>query len=187
MDKKQYFEKYDWLITKTQSILEHYSCPELCNANCCKNYNINFTKKEYEKIFEKGSTEITDILKSNAVDSPRSEFYKMLPAAVCPLLIDSKCRIYEYRPESCRKFPFATSQDTESGHVLLLFLCPMSVNIIRDYAQWYNSVNSMDDQLKNIYEQYKNIEGRRDGYIILDENTLDLFIAFLEGTGSCKS
>lgn len=174
VDRKQLFEKYNWLISKTQSILEHYSCPESCNASCCKNYNINFTKKEYEKIFEKGDTEIREVLKSNAVDSHRSEFYKMLSTAICPLLIDSKCRIYEYRPESCRKFPFVTTPDTESEYVLLLFLCTMSVNIIRDYAQWYNSVNSiMDDQLKNIYEQYKNIKGRADGYIILNENDLE--------------
>ncbi|HII81223.1 MAG TPA: YkgJ family cysteine cluster protein, partial [Methanosarcina sp.] len=28
MDKRQRSDKYDWLISKTQSILKHYSCPE---------------------------------------------------------------------------------------------------------------------------------------------------------------
>ncbi|MCQ1535471.1 YkgJ family cysteine cluster protein [Methanosarcina sp. KYL-1] len=180
MDKRRRSEKYDWLSSKTQSILKHYSCPESCNASCCKTHIIDFHRKEYEKILKNVDKESAKILKSSAVKSELEGCYKSI-VGKCPLLIDSKCRIYDNRPEACRSFPFVIFPDAEAGFGLTLLLCPMSVNIIQDYAQWYKSASStMYSQLTDLYEQYKNIEKNNDFCIEMKEQNLDLFIEFLE-------
>jgi Fe-S-cluster containining protein len=182
MDKRQRSEKHDWLVSKTQSILKHYSCPESCNANCCKTHIIDFHRKEYEKILRNIDKESANILKSNAVKSELEGCYKAINAVgQCPLLINSKCRIYDNRPEACRIFPFVIFRDEEAGFGLTLLLCPMSVNIIQDYVQWYKPVNStMYGRLNALYEQYKNIDKNNDFSIQMKEQNLDSFIEFLE-------
>ncbi|MGB9927732.1 MAG: YkgJ family cysteine cluster protein [Methanosarcina sp.] len=180
MDRRQRSEKHDLLISKTQSILEHYSCPESCNANCCKSHIIDFYRKEYEKILKNVDKESARILKSKAVKSDLEGCYKAI-IGQCPLLMDLKCRIYENRPEACRTFPFVIFQDAELGFGLTLLLCPMSVMIIRDYAQWYRSVNStMYNKLNTVCEQYKNIDKNNDFCVQMKEDNLDSFIEFLE-------
>lgn len=180
MDRRQRSEKYDWLVSKTQSILKQYTCPESCNASCCKTHIIDFRRKEYEKILKNVDKESARILKSNAVKSELEGCYKAI-VGHCPLLIDTKCRIYDNRPEACRNFPFVIFPDDDIGFGLTLLLCPMSVNIIQDYAQWYKSVNStMYNQLNSLYEHYKNIDKNNDFCIEMKEHNLDSFIEFLE-------
>ena len=180
MDRRQRFEKYDWLISKTQSILKNYECPESCNASCCRHHIIDFRRKEYEKILKNVDKESANILKSNAVKSELEGCYKPI-VGQCPLLTNSKCRIYNNRPEACRNFPFVIFPDPEAGFGLTLLLCPISVNIIQDYAQWYKSVNlTMYNQLTAVYEQYKNIGENNDFCIQMKEQNLDSFIEFLE-------
>ena len=182
MDRRQRFEKHDWLISKTQSILEHYSCPESCNASCCKHHIIDLYRKEYEKILKNEDKEIVKILKSSSIKSELEGCYKSINAVEqCPFLMNSKCRIYENRPEACRIFPFVIFPDVETGFGLTLLLCPMSVNIIHDYTQWYKSVNStMYNQLNIIYDQYKSIDNNNDFFIQMKEQNLESFIEFLE-------
>lgn len=180
MDKRQSSEKYNWLISKTQSILKHYSCPESCNASCCKTHIIDFRRKEYEKILKNVDKESANILKSNAVKAELEGCYKSI-VGQCPLLRNLKCRIYDNRPQACRNFPFVIFQDAEAGFGLTLLLCPMSVNIVQDYAQWYKSANStMYTQLNTLYGQYKNIDKNNDFCIQMKESNLDSFIEFLE-------
>lgn len=180
MDRRQLFEKHDWLFSKTQSILKHYTCPESCNASCCKSHIIDFRRKEYEKILKNVDKESAKILKSNVVKSELEGCYKAI-VGQCPLLINSRCKIYDNRPEACRSFPFVIFQDEEAGFGLTLLLCPMSVNMIQDYAQWYKLVNSiMYSQLSAIVEQYKNIDKNNDFCIQMKEQNLDSFIEFLE-------
>jgi uncharacterized protein len=182
MDRRQRFEKYDWLISKTQSILKHYNCPESCNASCCKHHIVDFHRKEYEKILKNVDRKSAGILKSNAVKSELEGCYKAINAVdQCPLLINSKCRIYDNRPEACRTFPFVIFQDSDAGFGLTLLLCPMSVKIIHDYAQWYKPINStMYSQLNSMYEQYKYIDKNNDFCIQMKEQNLDSFIEFLK-------
>lgn len=182
MDRRKRFKKHDLLLSKTQSILKHYSCPESCNASCCKHHIIDFHRKEYEKILKNVDKESANILKSTAVKSELEGCYKAINAVEqCPLLINSKCRIYDNRSEACRTFPFVIFQNEDAGFGLTLLLCPMSVDIIRDYAQWYKSVNStMYNQLTSMYEQYKNIDKNNDFCIQMKEQNLDSFIEFLE-------
>jgi uncharacterized protein len=183
MDRRKRYEKYDWLSLKTQSILKHYNCPESCNASCCKHHIIDFHRKEYEKILKNADKEIVNILKSNVIKSELEGCYKAINAiGQCPLLlINSKCRIYVNRPEACRNFPFVIFPDMEAGFSLTLLLCPMSVKIIKDYSQWYKSVNSiMYSQLNAVYEQYRQIDKNNDFCVQMKEQNLDYFIEFLE-------
>ncbi|MDI9394554.1 MAG: YkgJ family cysteine cluster protein [Euryarchaeota archaeon] len=180
VNKRQRSDKYDWLTSKTQSILKHYSCPESCNASCCKSHIIDFNRKEYEKILKNVDKESANILKSNSVKSELEGCYKAI-VGQCPLLINTKCRIYDNRPQACRNFPFVIYPDAEAGFGLTLLLCPMSVNIIKDYAQWYKSLNStMHNQLNVLYEHYKNIDKNNDFCVQMKERNLDSFIEFLE-------
>lgn len=182
MDRRQRSEKYDCLISKTQIILKHYSCPESCNASCCKHHIIDFHRKEYEKILKNVDNDSANILKSSAERSELEGCYKAINAVEkCPLLINSKCRIYDNRPKACRTFPFVIIPDVESGFSLTLLLCPMSVNIIQDYAHLYKSANSaMYSQLNTVYEKSKNIDKNNDFSIQMKEHNLDPFIEFLE-------
>ena len=100
-------DKYDWLVSATQSILKHYSCPDSCNAKCCKYSEISITKEEYKEILKIIDKESAELIKSNIINVDRTEFCKMFPSSgACVLLVESKCRIYNNRPEACRKFPF---------------------------------------------------------------------------------
>lgn len=123
------------------------------------------------------------IVKANVVKSPVPWYHKAIYARFnCPLLIDSKCRIYDLRPVPCRKFPFETQPDEKTGFVLTLMLCPMSVNIIRDYAKWHEPINlGMSQKLAELYEQYKNIDTNdTEARIQMNENNLDSFITYLK-------
>jgi Fe-S-cluster containining protein len=176
-------DKYDWLVSRTQSILKHYSCPDLCNAKCCKYSEISITKKEYNEILKTIDKKSADIIKSNILNAERTEFYKMLPlSGACVLLVESKCRIYNNRPEACRKFPFFIISVNRS-YFLGLQLCPMSINIIHDYALWYQSKDTDEAcMLMDVYEQYKDLDySIRDDYVEINEKNLNSFILFLEG------
>lgn len=91
MDERQLLEKHAWLLSKTQGILKHYSCPESCNASCCKTHIIDFHRNEYEKILKNVDKESRNLLKSKAVKSELEGCYKAI-VGQCPLLINSKCR-----------------------------------------------------------------------------------------------
>ena len=175
-------DKYDWLVSRTQSILKRYSCLDSCNAKCCKYSELSLTKEEYKEIIQIIDTESADIIKSNIINTDRTEFYKMLPlSGACGLLIESKCRIYNDRPEACKKFPFFIVSVNRS-YFLGLQLCPMSINIIRDYALWYQSKDTDEAcMLMNVYEQYRDLDYIiQDDYVEINEKNLNSFISFLE-------
>ena len=175
-------DKYDWLVLATQSILKHYSCPDSCNAKCCKCSEICITKEECKEILKTVDTESAELIKSNTLNIYRTEFCKLIPSSgACVLLVESKCRIYNNRPEACRKFPFFIVSVNRS-YFLGLQLCPMSINIIRDYALWYQSKDTNEAcMLKNVYEQYRDLDPSiRDDYVEIDEKNLNSFISFLE-------
>ena len=175
-------DKYDWLVSRTQSILKHYSCPDSCNAKCCRYSEITINKKEYKEILKTIDRESADLIKSNTLNADRTEFHKMLPlSGACVLLVESKCRIYINRPEACRKFPFFMVSVNRS-FFLGLQLCPMSIDIIRDYALWYQSKDSKEAfMLTNVYEQYRDLKYNiRDDYVEINEKNLNSFISFLE-------
>lgn len=182
MCKEQLFAKYDQLLLKTQSVLRQYSCPESCNASCCKKNYLGLDREEYKKILKTVDKESANIIKSNSFRSDLFGYYKSISNyPVCPLLINSKCRIYEDRPESCRKFPFETYPDVETGFVLMLSLCPLSINIIHDYAQWYKSRDLKKyNEFMEVYEEHQNMNTSSKSFIQINEKDLDSFIAFLE-------
>lgn len=106
----------------------------------------------------------------------------MLPlSGACALLVESKCRIYNNRPEACRKFPFFMVS-VNTSYFLGLQLCPMSINIIRDYASWYQSKDTNEAcMLTSVYEQYRDLDSSiRDDYVEINEKNLNSFISFLE-------
>ena len=174
--------KYDWLVSATQSILKHYSCPDSCNAKCCKYSEISITKEECKEILKAVDKESADVIKSNTVNVDRTEFCKMLPSSgACVLLVGSKCRIYINRPEACRKFPFFIVSVNRS-YFLGLQLCPLSINIIRDYALWYQSIDTNEAcMLMKFYEQHRDLDCIiHDDYIEVNEKNVNSFTSFLE-------
>jgi Fe-S-cluster containining protein len=175
-------DKYDWLVSATQSILKHYSCPDSCNAKCCKYSEISINKEEYKEILKVIDKESAELINSNTVNVYRTEFCKMFPSSgACVLLVESKCRIYNNRPEACRKFPFFIVSVNRS-YFLGLQLCPLSINIIRDYALWYQSIDTNEAcMLMKFYEQYRDLDCIiHDDYVEVNEKNLNSFISFLE-------
>jgi uncharacterized protein len=175
-------DKYDWLVLATHSILKHYSCPDLCNAKCCKCSEICIIKEECKEILKTVDIESAELIKSNTVDVDRTELCKLIPSSgACVLLVESKCRIYNNRPEACRKFPFFIVS-VNISYFLGLQLCPLSINIIRDYALWYQSMDTNEAcMLKNFYEQHKDLDYIiHDDYVEINEKNLHSFISFLE-------
>jgi uncharacterized protein len=175
-------DKYDWLVSGTQSILRHYSCPDSCNAKCCKYSEISITKEEYKEILKTIDKESAELIKSKTINVSKTEFCKMFPSSgVCVLLVESKCRIYSNRPEACRKFPFFIISVNRS-YFLGLQLCPLSINIIRDYALWYQPMDTNEAcMLTNFYEQHRDLDYIiQDDYIEINEKNLNSFISFLE-------
>jgi len=175
-------DKYEWLVSATQCILKHYSCPESCNAKCCKYSEISITNEECKEILKTIDEESAELIISNMVNVDRTEFCKMYPSSgACVLLVKSKCRIYNNRPQACRKFPFFIVSINRS-YFLGLQLCPLSINIIRDYATWYQSVDSNEAKmLTNFYEKYRDLDYIiHDDYVEFNEKNLNSFISFLE-------
>ena len=180
--RQQFNKRYDSLVTKSESILEHYTCPETCDAKCCKYSPINFNNREYHEIVRKVDKDSAAILKSRSVFAPiKSGFYKQFPTCVCPLLKESKCSIYKNRPETCEKFPFEIVQNSATGSNLQLRICPLSMIIIRDYIQWLNL--STDHETANlfteVYEEHKNIDAVSINVITFDEHDIDSFDSFV--------
>jgi Fe-S-cluster containining protein len=97
------------------------------------------------------------------------------------LLVESKCRIYNNRPEACRKFPF-TIISVNISYFLGLQLCPLSINIIRDYALWYQSIDTNEAcMLMKFYEQHRDLDCIiHDDYIEVNEKNINSFTSFLE-------
>jgi len=175
-------DKYDWLVSAIQCILKHYSCPDSCNAKCCKCSEICITKEECKEILKTVDTESAELIKSNTVNIDRTEFCKLIPSSgACVLLVESKCRIYNNRPEACRKFPF-TIISVNISYFLGLQLCPLSINIIRDYALWYQSIDTNEAcMLMEFYEQHRDLDCIiHDDYIEVNEKNINSFTSFLE-------
>jgi Fe-S-cluster containining protein len=166
------------LVSATQRILKLYSCPDSCNAKCCKYSEISITKEECKEILKDVDKESADVIISNTVNVDRTEFWKMLPSSgACVLLIESKCRIYNERPEACRKFPFFIVSVNRS-YFIGLQLCPLSIKIIRDYALWYQPIDTNEAcMLMNFYEQHKDLDCIiHDDYVEVNEKNLNSFI-----------
>ena len=58
----------------------------------------------------------------------------------------------------------------------------MSINIIRDYALWYQSKDTHEAcMLTNVYGQYRDLDYIiQDDYVEINEKNLNSFISFLE-------
>jgi Fe-S-cluster containining protein len=175
--EKQLFDKYDWLVMNSQIIKNHYQCPATCHAMCCKYSPIDFNIKEYYQILKNVDNESAHIIESK---SALTLYGFSLPAGVCPLLKESKCRIYENRPEACRKFPFETMRST-NGFYLQLRICPLSIEIIHDFAQFLHSTNNnLAKSVDKLYKRHKNINNISVNVIILSDNVLEPFISWLD-------
>ena len=175
-------DKYDWLVSAIQCILKHYSCPDSCNAKCCKCSEICINKEECKEILKTVDTESAELIISNTVNVDRTEFCKLIPSSgACVLLVDSKCRIYNNRPEACKKFPF-TIVSVNRSYFLGLQLCPLSINIIRDYALWYRSIDTNEAcMLMKFYEHHRDLDCIiHDDYVEVNEKNINSFTSFLE-------
>jgi Fe-S-cluster containining protein len=175
------FKKYDQIVNETQEILKFYQCPEWC-ISCCTDHTLNFEKKEYKNIIKTLDKELVAIIKKNVQKADLLEFYKKIEVKEeCPLLENNKCRIYDNKPECCKKFPFATVNGFD-GYILSLNVCPLSIQIIKDLGDFYIE-NSPEDSMEcmNTYNKVKDIKENQKGcFLLFDLGILSDFIEFLE-------
>lgn len=109
------------------NILTYYTCPLDCHAFCCKQYPIDITDREYNKLKRLSSEKID---KSKVVKYSKSKFHQL--DAPCSFLgTDELCTAYNIRPERCRTFPFHMAECFIP--CMEVYPCMMGKKIYKDY------------------------------------------------------
>ncbi|MFZ2498770.1 YkgJ family cysteine cluster protein [Methanosarcina sp.] len=153
------------IIAEEIEIMKHYKCSETCNGWCCKVYTVTFTKKDYFEIFSHVNPEIKQILRKNTrkikfdpeaiilTDEPQ---FRKLIEKPCPLMTkNSRCGMYDNRPDVCQLYPFVTHNVLENNTIVIL-PCDMGVEIGLDsiyYTIEYVSVLRNRDEISE--EQFR--------------------------------
>lgn len=178
INQKEWEAKYDELFEKTQEILKYYSCHN-CTA-CCKGQILSLEMNEYNKILR-----MSDKITKNLIQTKSARIdigiYELPLDPECPLLLNNKCKIYNNRPDACKRYPFEfypLGQEIE----IHLVICPMSVNILYDFVNYFTNIDrnyakgymEYYEKLKNIKENYNEIR------LKIWANRLDGFIKYLK-------
>jgi len=76
--------------------LDAPSCCQECDALCCRSFpNVDLTWEEYQRLAALGANRL-----HFSLHGP----HKLIIESGCEFLHNSKCSIYEQRPEVCRRF-----------------------------------------------------------------------------------
>jgi Fe-S-cluster containining protein len=179
MNTKEYNILYDRLFEMTQRILQHYQCPDC--GSCCKNHIVSFSRKEYIEISKNISDQNLMVLKDNVEKTDIKGIYRIIKKHICPFIYNQKCEIYNNRPECCKKYPFEFFK-TNATIIVHLVICPLSINIIHDLAEFYSSMSNEKSIYYGIlYKQFQDIKENKDDYrIMLGDSVLEHFESFLE-------
>lgn len=160
------------------SRVKNYNCSLDCNGMCCKVRPVDFSQDEYSKMLSQVDSQSKEILltqtedddpvlKIKSLNIPIEKFprefaeqmskkkARQFKTAICPMLENDKCRIYEFRPGTCRYYPF-NYDNLYSDGVIKIEPCLMGLDIIFDYlAMTINSGFYYNDPLskKNYIEE----------------------------------
>ena len=111
-------------------------CKEGCSI-CCESglYPVSDLEFEYIKIgLEKADEKTKSVISKHIADIKKSqkenEYYK------CPLLINNKCSIYEYRPLVCRSYGLLQFIEGENNKIGYYIPCCVSNGL--NYASVYD-------------------------------------------------
>lgn len=112
------------------NILSYYTCPPECHAFCCKQYPIDLTDKDYNKL-RRLSPEKAD--KSRIVKYGKSKDHQL--EVPCSFLgADELCTAYNIRPERCHTFPFNVTDRLSSN--MQIYPCMMGKKASKDYCEY---------------------------------------------------
>lgn len=153
-------------IELISEILSFYTCPDECNASCCKKFDIFYNSEEIKKI-SNSNKKYKSILK-NLVDNPNPTTIKgiqskdkMYPTKPCPFLNNdtSKCKIQKIKPICCKSYPFGLKEDLDKSHpsypvMITLDRCLLGTDILTDFMIYNHTLSQVDSRVESDVEDF---------------------------------
>ena len=170
MDKDR--QKFEQLALQ---ILEYFPCDRCCK--CCLEMPIHLGDADLERLSKLDGDALFDKMDEHEVDN-----YLKSP---CQYLEGDKCVIYEYRPMSCKMFPFVVIRPVPT-----LQLCPMGKKIFDEFKKLAQKYGKKD--LKVVWEEgapynrlpdYSGGQGKKAVYVALPIPVLEKFLKYLRIEG----
>lgn len=144
-----------------QEIQSYFLCPVECEGVCCKRENVQLLESDFRrmksampKVWIKPCGEIVPGIYGFELDMP------------CQFLNDSgRCSVHDVKPLTCRMYPFRFVEGDASarglGNInpadyLSLDICPMSLELMKNYVQFYTEFLDSTDADK----EFKAAEAR---------------------------
>lgn len=140
-------------------ILNYYTCPPKCHAFCCKQFAVDLTDIEYNRL-RKLSRENTD--KSKIVKYDRTCFHQL--DTPCPFLgHDESCTAYNIRPLRCHTYPFNLTV-IPSSPVMQIYPCMMGTEINKDFFKYkiFEMERTGDIEMYQVKLEISSILGKLD-------------------------
>jgi|SRR5665647_2242528 len=133
--------RFEQMINKINNVSKYYTCPNECNAMCCKKSKIRFDIDEYQKILKMVGPASREIIETQTVALPKGSDYFRKFEGKCPLLNDFKCDIYANRPWVCQRYPF---EFLNHDYDVIIKPCSLGLKVILDYFVLLKSSYDID-------------------------------------------
>lgn len=158
-------------ITTTQNHVQ-FSCN--FSTDCCTNLNIPITDMDIERIEQHGykldqiiEEAVPQIRFAEDETAEKNYWIKRKPfTGTCTFLENDKCSIHEFKPFSCRIFPFQLRGGKDGVYTVAIHgsnLCQSVTTVSADQAQNYelledllNEVQLEEKHRQKYFEQYGN-------------------------------
>lgn len=102
-------------------------------ANCCKEANFMIEGKDVKRLAQQLNLPLEEFKEKytdNCKDSPGDKHtFNRLP---CPLLENDRCKVYSFRPDNCRSFPYLHKKDFVFKLINVIencSICPIVFNV----------------------------------------------------------
>jgi Fe-S-cluster containining protein len=103
-------------------------------ANCCRTSYVEVREKDIRRLAKALGKTRADLIREH-LDFNAEEKSYWLKGLPCAFLVDSKCSIYDARPDDCRSFPHLHNKDF-TGRLLTVVencsVCPIVFNVYEE-------------------------------------------------------
>ena len=120
-------------------VLKFYKCPESCEAQCCKQFDIPLNTTDKARISSHGKGYRKVIKESMKIQYFEAGMVESFTEKPCPFLHQDRCSIHRFQPAYCALYPFKASLP------LKLVTCPVGIKLLEDYVAfdlYMSTVNS---------------------------------------------
>ena len=153
----------DWRVEDIKFILNTLSCPDSCNAFCCKNTEVGMLFGDVVNIIDNGD----DDIKKKAMDMNvfvRGAYHNIYTKSPCEFLNEGgKCSVHDYKPLTCSIYPFAYVEEKHGVELVFVLGCSLGFDFYNTYkdiihAEFEKYIRSKNNDEETILAEKENFK-----------------------------